>query len=40
MAKLSAMTRDLLPDNHPDLDLASVFLQLSALREVEPAAHE
>ena len=32
------MTLDLLPDNHPDLDPASVFLQITALREVEPAA--
>jgi Domain of unknown function (DUF1902) len=37
-AKMSAMTLDLLPDNHPDLDPASVFLQITALREVEPAA--
>jgi hypothetical protein len=36
--KISAMTLDLLPDNHPDLDPASVFLQITALREVEPAA--
>ena len=34
-AKISAMTLDLLPDN--DLDPASVFLQLTALREVAPA---
>ena len=38
LAKMSAMALDLLPDNHPDVDPASVFLQLTALREVEPAA--
>jgi hypothetical protein len=38
MTKMSAMTRDLLPDNHPELDPSTVFLQLSALREVESAA--
>jgi hypothetical protein len=37
LAKMSAMTLDLLPDNHPDVDPASVFLQLTALREAEPA---
>ncbi|MFO1126158.1 MAG: DUF1902 domain-containing protein [Methylocystis sp.] len=35
--KMSAMALDLLPDNHPDIDPASVFLQISALREVERA---
>ena len=38
LAKISAMTLDLLPDNHPDVDPASVFLQITALREAEPAA--
>ncbi len=37
LAKISAMTLDLLPDNHPGVDPASVFLQLTALREAEPA---
>jgi hypothetical protein len=37
-AKISAMTLDLLPDNHPDIDPSSVFLQITALREAEPAA--
>jgi hypothetical protein len=37
LAKMSAMTLDLLPDNHPGVDPASVFLQLTALREAEPA---
>ena len=31
------MTLDLLPDDHPEVDPASVFLQLTALREAEPA---
>lgn len=38
LAKISAMTLDLLPDNHPDLDASSVFLQITALREAEKAA--
>jgi hypothetical protein len=33
LAKISAMTLDLLPDNHPGVDAGNVFLQLSALRE-------
>jgi hypothetical protein len=39
LAKISAMALDLLPDNHPDIDPSSVFLQITALREAErPAA--
>ena len=38
LAKIYAMTLDLLPDNHPGVDPASVYLQLTALREVEPVA--
>jgi hypothetical protein len=38
LAKISAMTLDLLPDNHPGVDPSSVFLQITALREAEPAA--
>lgn len=38
LAKMSAMALDLLPDNHPDIDPASVYLQITALREAEPAA--
>ena len=38
VAKVSAMALDLLPDNHPDLDPADVFIQITALREVEAAA--
>jgi len=37
LAKISAMTLDLLPDNHPDIDPASVFIQITAMREAEPA---
>ena len=37
-AKISAMALDLLPDNHPTVDPASLFLQITALREAEPAA--
>jgi hypothetical protein len=37
LAKISAMTLDLLPDNHPDVDPASLYLQITALREAEPA---
>lgn len=33
---IEAMTADILTDNHPDVDPASVFFQLSALREMEP----
>jgi uncharacterized protein DUF1902 len=36
-AKMSAMTLDLLLDNHPGVDPASVFLQITALREADPA---
>jgi hypothetical protein len=38
MAKISAMALDLLPDNHPGVDPASVFVQITALREAEPLA--
>lgn len=38
LEKISAMTLDLLPDNHPDIDPEALFLQITALREVEPAA--
>ena len=37
LAKISAMALDLLPDNHPDVDPASVFVQITALREAEQA---
>jgi Domain of unknown function (DUF1902) len=38
MAKISAMALDLLADNHPDVDPASLFIQITALREAEPVA--
>ncbi len=38
LAKISAMALDLLPDNHPGVDPASVYVQITALREAEPAA--
>jgi hypothetical protein len=38
LAKMSAMTLDLLPDNHPGVDPGSVFLQITALREAERTA--
>jgi len=37
LAKITAMALDLLPDNYPDVDPASLYLQLTALREAEPA---
>ena len=36
-AKMTAMTLDLLPDNHPGVDPSNVYLQITALREAEPA---
>lgn len=36
LAELSAMTLDLLPDNHPEIDPASVYLQITTLREADP----
>ena len=38
LGKMSAMALDLLPDNHPEIDPASVYLQITALREAESAA--
>jgi hypothetical protein len=38
LGKISEMALDLLPDNHPGVDPASVFVQITALREAEPAA--
>ena len=37
LAKISAMALDLLPDNHPGVDPRELFLQITALREAEPA---
>ena len=38
LAKISVMALDLLPDNHPDIDLNALYLQLTALRGAESAA--
>lgn len=38
LAKISAMALDVLPDNHPGADPGSLFIQITALREAEPAA--
>ena len=38
LAKISAMALDLLPDKRPGVDPGSVFVQITALREAEPAA--
>lgn len=38
LTKISAMALDLLPDNHPEVDPSSLFLQITALREAEAAA--
>jgi hypothetical protein len=38
LASISAMAADVLDTNHPGLDPASVYFQLNALREMEPAA--
>jgi Domain of unknown function (DUF1902) len=38
LAKISAMALDLLPDNHPGIAPGDLFLQITALREAEPAA--
>jgi len=38
LAKISAMALDLLPDNYPGVDPASLYLQITALREAEAAA--
>jgi len=37
LEKISAMAIDLLPDNHPEIDPADVFVQITALKEAEPA---
>lgn len=37
LAKISAIALDLLPDNYPDIAPGELFLQITALREAEPA---
>ncbi|HWY14083.1 MAG TPA: DUF1902 domain-containing protein [Rhizomicrobium sp.] len=38
LARITAMALDVLPDNHPGVDPATLFLQITALKEAEPAA--
>jgi Domain of unknown function (DUF1902) len=38
LTKISAIALDLLPDNHPRVDPASVYLLITALRDVESVA--
>ncbi|CAN5387831.1 hypothetical protein BH10PSE7_BH10PSE7_29190 [soil metagenome] len=38
LARIAAMALDVLPDNHPDADPAALYLQITAMREAEPAA--
>jgi len=38
LEKITAMALDLLPDNHPEIDPASLYVQITALREAEPTA--
>ena len=33
LAKIAAMALDVLPDNHPHVDPANLFIQITALRE-------
>jgi hypothetical protein len=36
--KISQMALDLAPDNHPEIDPASIDIQINALREASPSA--
>ena len=38
LEKISRMALDLAPDNFPDVEPGSIFIQLNALREAAPAA--
>lgn len=38
LAKISAMALDMLPDNQPDINPATLYLQMTALREAEPTS--
>jgi hypothetical protein len=38
LAKITAMALDLLPDNHPDADPASLHLEIAVVHRAEPAA--
>jgi hypothetical protein len=35
LARITAMALDVLPDNHPGVDPATLFLQVTALKEAE-----
>lgn len=37
LARMTAMTLDLMADNHPDIDPADVYLQITALKEAVAA---
>ena len=37
LTKITAIALDLLPDNHPEVDPTSLYLQITALRQAEPA---
>jgi hypothetical protein len=38
LTKITAMALDLLPDNHPNVDPDSLYVQITALREAESVA--
>lgn len=38
LAKISAMALDVLPDNHPGVDPASLYFQVAALSEAKPVS--
>jgi hypothetical protein len=38
LEKISQMALDVAPENHPDLDPRSMFIQITALREAIPTA--
>ena len=38
LAKISAMALDLLPDNHPGVDPALLYMQVTAQRVAQPVA--
>jgi hypothetical protein len=38
LEKITAMALDVLPDNHPDIDPAALYVQITTLREAERTA--
>ena len=38
LKKISQMALDLAPDNHPEIEPESIFIQVMALREAMPSA--